>query len=81
MKTFDFTITIDQLVEDLDAVDAFYGRCDDVSMFNADGITKITFHRDAASLDDAIRAAVSDVQSAGYKVKQIEVEPECVGAR
>ena len=80
MNTFDFTITIDQLVEDLDAIDAFYGRCDDVSMFNSAGVTKITFHRDAESLDDAIRAAVSDVQTQGYKVKHIEVEPECVGA-
>ncbi len=81
MNTFDFTMTIDHLVEDLDAVDAFYGRCDDVSMFNSAGVTKITFHRDAASLDDAIRAAVSDVQAFGYKVKHIEVEPECVGAQ
>jgi hypothetical protein len=81
MKTFDFTITIDQFVEDLDAIDAFYGRLDDVSMFNADGATRITFHRDAATLDDALRSAVSDVQSFGYKVKHIEVEPECVGAQ
>ena len=80
MNTFDFTITIDQLVEDLDVIDAFYKRCDDVSMFNSEGITKITFHRDAVSLDDAIRAAVSDLQSFGYKIKHIEVEPECVGA-
>lgn len=80
MSPFDFTITIDQFVEDLDAVDAFYARCDDVSMFNSAGVTKITFHRDAQTLDDAIRAAVVDVQAFGFKVKQIEVEPECVGA-
>lgn len=79
MNTFDFTITIEQFVDDLDAIDAFYGRCDDVSMFNSQGSTKLTFHRDAASLDDAIRAAVSDVQSFGYRVTQIEFEPECVG--
>ena len=81
MNTFDFSITIDQLVEDLDAIDAFYGRCDDVSMFNCDGVTKITFHRDAASLDHAIRAAVSGVQAFGYSVRHIEVQPECVGAQ
>jgi hypothetical protein len=81
MQTFDFTITIDQLVEDLDAIDAFYGRLDDVSMFNADGTTRITFHREAATLDDALRSAIADVQSFGYKAKQIEVEPECVGAK
>lgn len=80
MNTLHFTITIDQLVENLDAVDAFYGRCDDVSMYNSDGVTRVTFHRDAASLDDAIRSAVCDVQAFGYKVKHIEVEPQCVGA-
>jgi len=80
MNTFDFTITIDQLVEDVGAVDAFYARCDDVSMFNAEGVTRITFHRDAATLDDAVRSAVNDVQSFSFKVKHIEVEPECVGA-
>lgn len=81
MQTFDFTITIDQFVEDLDAIDAFYGRLDDVSMFNSDGATRITFHREAATLDNALRSAVSDVQSFGYKVKQIDVAPECVGAQ
>lgn len=80
MKTFDFTISIDRFVEDLDVINAVYARCDDVSMFNSDGITRITFHRDAVTLDDAIRSAVSEVQSSGFKVKQIEVEPECVGA-
>ena len=80
MHTYDFTITIDQFVEDLDAIDAVYGRLDDVSMFNSDGATRITFHREASTLDDAIRSAVSDVQSCGYRVKHIEVEPECVGA-
>jgi len=80
MHTFDFTITIDQLVEDLDAIDTFYGRLDDVSMFNAHSATRITFHREAATLDDALRSAVSDLQSFGYKAKQIEVEPACVGA-
>lgn len=80
MQTYDFTITIDQFVDDLDAVNAIYGHLDDVSMFNSDAATRITFHREAATLDHAIRSAVSDVQSFGYKVKQIEVEPECVGA-
>lgn len=33
IQTYDFTITIDQFVEDLDAIDAIYGRLDEVSMF------------------------------------------------
>ncbi|MFO7901613.1 MAG: hypothetical protein ACQESR_09455 [Planctomycetota bacterium] len=43
------------MVEELDAIDAFYGRCHDASMFNCDGV-KITFHRDAALLDETARA-------------------------
>jgi len=81
MNTFDFTIAIDQFLEDLDAIGAFYGHCKDASVFNSEGVTRITFHRDAARLDDAIRLAVADVQLFGYKVKLIEVEPECIGAR
>jgi hypothetical protein len=80
MPTFDFTITIDQLVEDVDVIDAFYGRLDDVSMFNAHGARRITFHRESATLDDALLSAVSDLQSFGYTAKQMEVEPACVGA-
>ena len=49
MNRFDFTITISQFIEDLDAVEAFYARLDDVSLFNADGVTRITFHREAAN--------------------------------
>lgn len=81
MHVFDFTITIDQFIEDLDAIEAFYARLDDVSMFNAGGVTRITFHREAATLDDAIRSAIADVQSFRYKVTHIEAEPECVGAQ
>jgi len=80
MARFDFTVTLEQLIEDLDTIDAFYGRCDDVSLFNVDGKTKIAFHREAATLDDAIRSAVSDVATLGAKVIHIEVEPECVEA-
>jgi hypothetical protein len=79
IQTYDFTITLGQFVEDLDAIDAVYGRLDDVSTFNSDAAARITFHREAATLD-AILSVISEVQSFGYKVKQIEVEPECVGA-
>lgn len=80
MNRFDFTVTLDQLIDDLDVIDEFYGRCDDASMFNSGGVTKITFHREAASLDDAIRSAIDDARTLGAKVTHIEVEPECVGA-
>jgi hypothetical protein len=77
---FDFTITLDQYIEHLDVVDAVYARLDDVSLFNADRLTHISFHRAAATLDEAVRSAVIDVHAFGYRVKQITVEPQCVGA-
>lgn len=80
MSIFDFTIAIDRFVEDLDEVDAFYARVNDVSMFNSDGVTRISFHREAGTLEEAIRSAVADLRASGYGVKRIEVEPECVGA-
>jgi hypothetical protein len=80
MPRFDFTITIDQYVDDLNAIEAVYARLDDVSLFNSSGLTYVAFHRTAANLDDAIRSAISDLRSFGYAIKQIEVEPQCVGA-
>ncbi len=80
MQQFDFTVSINVFIDDLDKIDAFYGRCDDVSMFNSDGVTRITFHREAASLDEAIRSAIADTTTLGAKLTSIEVEPECVGA-
>jgi hypothetical protein len=64
----------------LNEVVAFYARVDDVSMFNSDRVTRVSFHRKANTLDEAIRSAIADLRASGFAVKQIEVEPQCVGA-
>ena len=78
MKVFDFTIAIDQYVDDLDAIDAFYGKTADASVAASEGKTLIHFDREADSLDEALRSAVADVQDAGWQVCEITVQPDCL---
>ena len=78
MKVFEFTITIDQYVEDLDAIDAFYGKTGDASVAGSNGKTMIHFDREADSLDDALRRAVAEVQREGWEICEITVEPGCL---
>lgn len=78
MKIFEFTITIDQYVEDLDVVDAFYGKTGDASLAGSDGKTLVHFDREADTLDEALRSAIADVQAQGWQVRDISVEPDCV---
>ncbi len=78
MKVFAFTISIDQYVDDLDTIDAFYGKTADASVAVSEGKTLIHFDREADSLDEALRSAVSDVQEAGWQACEITVQPDCV---
>ena len=38
----------------------------------------IHFHREAGSLEEAIRSAIGDVRSAGFDVARVEMEPDAV---
>jgi len=79
---FDFTIYLGVAPELLDEVaDALFAAgCDDGSPGMSDGDFSIDFHREAASLDEAIRSAIANVESAGYKVARVEIEAEGVSA-
>lgn len=39
---------------------------------------EIAFHREAGSLDEAIKSAVSDVESAGFTVNRVELARESI---
>jgi hypothetical protein len=78
MKLYSFTITIEESVDDLDAVDAFYGRVDDASVAGVDGKTLIHFDREADSLDNALQSAISQLLFEGWQVREISVEPDCI---
>ena len=38
------------------------------------------FHREASSLEEAIRSAIRDVRSAGFDVELVEMQPDLLPA-
>lgn len=78
MKRYDFTLILsagaeltDQLVEDL-----YESGCEDGSPSSRAGVVAVTLHREAESLEQAIRSGIADVQKAGCRVARVEIEPE-----
>jgi hypothetical protein len=80
MHKYDFTLILaafPELTEDLaDAL--FAAGCDDGTPGICNGVFSIDFHREAPSLEEAIRSAIEDVRTAGYEVARVEMEAEAV---
>ena len=80
MKTHEFELILEDgpdLTDDLcDAL--FKVGCDDSSPGQRCGITCIYFHREADSLEDAIRSAIADVQKAGCQVERLEMDTDAL---
>lgn len=76
MSKFEFTLFLSGIHEMTEeAAEAlFVAGCDDASPAGCDGAAWVTFHREAGSLDAAIRSAVVDVQKAGFQVERLEIE-------
>jgi hypothetical protein len=76
-RIFDFTFTLAG-VDDLTVAvaDALYvAGCDDASPHSEGPTVYLDFHREAASLGDAIGSAVRDVERAGFAVARVDVDP------
>jgi hypothetical protein len=80
MIKYEFTVYLADLTEITEeAANALYkAGCDDASPASRDGQVWSTFHREAQSLEDAIRSAVADVNKAGYQVQRIELDTDAV---
>jgi hypothetical protein len=80
MNKYDFTLILAgslELTDDLaDAL--FTAGCDDGTPGTCNGVFSINFHREAASLEEAIRSAIEDVRTAGYEVTRVEIDAEAV---
>ena len=79
---YDFTVVLKgapELTEQL-ADDLFAAGCDDGSPGMCCGITSIDFHRDAPSLEHAIRSAIANVTAAGCIVERIEIDAAALAA-
>lgn len=78
MPKYEFIVylaNVNEITEE--AADAlFEAGCDDASPASRDGVVWSTFHREAPSLEHAIRSAISDVNKVGFQVQRIELDAE-----
>lgn len=81
MSVFEFTLRIDQRLAEESEMDVVYAECADSSLLVEGEVTLLRFHREAASLEDAIRSAIADVNSAGFHVAHVEMEPDSVASQ
>jgi len=75
---YEFTLILSKgtgLTEDL-AEALFEAGCDDGSPGSCEGVVSIDFHRNAESLEAAIRSAIADVQKARCTVAQVTMEAD-----
>jgi len=75
MQKYEFEVILADVDEMTDEIsnELFEAGCDDGSPFSSDGVAGIGFTREAASMEDAIRSAIADVQQAGQRVARVEL--------
>ncbi len=78
MKTYGFDIVLKDVPEisDTQADALFEAGCDDGTPTSRGGAAWIHFDREASSLEEAIRSAVAQVQSAGFTVSKVEMDAD-----
>lgn len=76
MKTYEFDVILKDLAEvtDEQADALFEAGCDDGTPASCDGVAWIHFDREAPSLENAVRVAVSQVRGAGLDVVKVELD-------
>lgn len=76
MKTYEFDLVLKDVAEvSDDQADALsVAGCDDGTPASCDNLAWIHFDRESPSLDEAIRSAIAQVQSAGFTVSKVELD-------
>ena len=77
MKEHEFTLILKTDPSE-DEAESLYGIFQDGTITTAASVPRIHFHREARSLEQAIRSAIADVQSSGIEVERVELQPESV---
>jgi len=75
MKTYEFDVILHEVLEisDEQADALFAAGCDDGIPVCSNGLAWVHFDREEASLEEAIRSAVIQVQAAGFRVVKVEL--------
>jgi len=79
MKEHEFTLILSTDPDEAES-DKLYGVFGDGTISTIAGVAQIQFHRQAKSLEDAIRSAVADVRSVGLGIERIEMQPDLLPA-
>jgi hypothetical protein len=76
MRIYGFDIVLKGVTEvsDEQADELFAAGCDDGTPVSSGGVAWVHFDREASSLEEAIRSAVGQIQSAGFAVLKIEMD-------
>jgi len=77
MKQHEFTLVLTADPTD-DQADGMYGVFNDGTIATVAGVPQVHFHREAESLEDAIRSAIGDVRLSGFDVERVEMRPAAV---
>ena len=80
MHKYEFTLVLTESLELTDdlAEALFAAGCSDGTPGTCNGVFSIDFRREAWSFEEAMRSAIADVQTAGYKVARVEIDAEAV---
>jgi hypothetical protein len=84
VRTYEFDVILKDLseVSDEQADRLFAAGCDEGSPASCDGVAWIHFDKEATSLEEAIRSAVAQIQTAGFQVSKVELDVDAaVGLR
>jgi len=76
MTCWEFTLIWRDVAEMTDCLaNALYDAgCDDATVGSSCGVVRVSFSREAATLQDAIQTAVRDVRQAGFEIARVEIE-------
>ena len=78
MTKYEFTLILksaQELTEQI-ADELYDAGCDDGTPGTCNGVFSIDFHREADSLETALRSAIANVKSAGYEVERVEINAD-----
>jgi hypothetical protein len=77
MMTHEFTLELTSAWVTEEQCNAVYeAGCDDGTISSSQGVSRIDFAREAPSLEEAIRSAITYVNKAGLQVTRAEITPD-----
>ncbi len=76
MTCWEFTLILRDVGEITDSLanTLFDSGCDDATVGSSGGVARVSFSRESATLQDAIRSALSDVRKSGCEIARVEIE-------